>query len=136
MNISRESKSAIKEYYDRIESEKKLNADKLNQEISAAIEKSGLETSPYLVQEVAKRFEVKQDQIKATSVFKSIPDFLDNYKVRIQKDAQGNAMELSVQDRIEQRNIEKKQKFEEMVYWSRSGNIDQYKKARTAWAAL
>lgn len=128
--------ASVLEWQERNESERKLNAEKLNQAVTAAIESSGLESSPYLVQEVSKRFEIKDGKLQPTSLFKNMDEFLENYKIRIQKDAAGNAVELSVKDRIEAKAMEKKQKFEEMIYFSRSGQQNEYRKAHAEWQAM
>ena len=131
-----ENKSAFEQNKARINARAENNDLLLDDAISEAIAESGLEPTAHLTDEIKKRFGHNGEKVYATSIFRTIPAYIASYQGKVQQVAAGITPELSVQDRIDIQAREKKAKFEEMVYWSKSGDLSKYRKARAEWSAL
>ena len=137
MDVTLENeKSAFDQFQERESALAEQNSQKLEQAIRTAVDASGLDPSDHLMNEVSKRFEYRNDSVRATSIFKTPADFIANYKSKIQKSAAGTDQKLSVQDRIDIQAREKQDAWETMIYFSRSGDQKNYLKARSAWASM
>lgn len=131
-----ENKSAYQKNQDRKSARAENNDLLLDEAIAEAIEESGLEPTAHLTDEIKKRFGHNGEKVYGTSIFRSIPAYIASYQGKVQQVAAGITPELTVQDRIDIQKREKQAKFEEMVYWSKSGDLSKYRKARAEWSAL